>query len=74
MVLYYLYRLCKKNERMKYDICTLIRLHVLGKVVIRLQSYERTLIFDNYFANYMMQHYLKSASIIFFRNIRSNLC
>ena len=36
-----------------------IRLHVLGKVVIRLQSYERTLIFDNHFANNMIQQLLE---------------
>ena len=54
MVLYYLYRLCKKNERMKYDIRTLIRLDALGKVVIRLQAYDCTLIFNNHFENNMI--------------------
>ena len=39
---------------MKYDIRTLIRLDVLGKVVIRLQEYECTLIFYNHFAHNMI--------------------
>ena len=36
-----------------------IRLHVLGKVVIRLQSYECTLIFNNHFANNMIYQLLE---------------
>ena len=36
-----------------------IRLHVLGKVVIRLQSYRRTLIFNNHFASNMIYQLLE---------------